>query len=64
MPRRKKIVQDPEAPAQKRKTRIPTERIKKLLNLDTKFKTEVKNIMQEYDVSLGYIRGLLRHPMK
>lgn len=64
MPRRKKKKEQPNSAAEGRKTRIPITRIRKLIKLDDNLKKEVKAILEEYDVTLGYLKGILRQPMK
>jgi len=48
---------------QKRGTKIPIAKIRKLIKLDKQLKDQIREIMETHSVSIGYIRGLLKTPM-
>lgn len=60
--RKRKVEND--TSSEPRKLKVPATRIKKLIKLNRALNDEVRNIIKEYGVSLGYIRGVLKEPVQ
>jgi len=46
-----------------RQTRVPVMRIRKLIKMKKDLDAEVKNIMEEFNVDMNYMRGIFKVPM-
>lgn len=62
MTRGRKQKVENETPSEPRKLKVPATRIKKIVKLNKALREEIKNVMNEYNVSSGYIRGILKEP--